>query len=127
MKILLLLSQVMENNEGSSSDKAASFLFENAPLVITLLVLSISIAIILAVFLVILWKFYKKDELILKKYNIDATKEDVEEKMWCIHHIFILKVFLQFLIIRYILPFFLPDKVPQILQSLLVHQRLKKQ
>lgn len=79
MKILLLLSQVMENNEGSSSDKAASFLFENAPLVITLLVLSISIAIILTVFLVILWKYYKKDELILKKYNIDATKEDVEE------------------------------------------------
>ncbi len=63
----------------STANKAANFLFEHASAVITILVLLIAVVIALTVFLILLWKYYKKDELILRKYKINSANEDINE------------------------------------------------
>ncbi len=63
----------------STANKVANFLFEHSAGIITILVLLIAVVIALSVFLVLLWKYYKKDELILKKYNINSSNEDINE------------------------------------------------
>lgn len=61
------------------SNEVANFLFTHHALIVTILVLLVAITIALVVFLTILWKYYKKDELILRKYKINPADEDYEE------------------------------------------------
>ena len=62
-----------------TTNKVAIFLYEHSTVVVFCFVLLVALTIACAVFLIILWRLYKKDELILKKYKIDPSQEDINE------------------------------------------------
>ena len=66
-------------NSNNIHDNAASFIQNNSTLIIIILVVLVSLVIALSSFLIILYRQYHKDELILRKYKIDASNEDVSE------------------------------------------------
>lgn len=76
---MLFYANMEMGNTTQKTNEVANFLFENAPVVITVFVIVCALAIAALIFLAILWKQYKKDELILRKYKIDPSNEDIEE------------------------------------------------
>lgn len=59
--------------------KLAQFMYDNASAMLTLTIILAALVICLGVFLFILYRMYKKDELILRKYKIDVSNEDIDE------------------------------------------------
>ena len=77
IKFLAEISNV--DGDISYPSKLAKFMFEHAPEMLTLIIILACLTICLAVFLFVLFRMYKKDELILRKYKIDVSNEDIDE------------------------------------------------
>ena len=77
IKLLTEISNL--DGEVTFPSKLANFMFSNASEVLALIIVLFSLVVCLGVFLFILFKMYKKDELILRKYKIDVSNEDINE------------------------------------------------
>ena len=77
--ISLILSKIEDASGNiSTADKVANFMFEHSSEIMVALIILLALVICLSVFLILLWKYYKKDELILKKHKIDPANEDID-------------------------------------------------
>ena len=77
IKFLAEISNI--DGEITYPSKLANYMFSHASEMLALIIILASLAICLGVFLFILFRMYKKDELILRKYKIDVSNEDINE------------------------------------------------
>ena len=77
IKFLAEISNV--DGDVSYPSKLAKFMFEHSSEMLALIIVLACLTICLAAFLFILFRMYKKDELILRKYKIDVANENIEE------------------------------------------------
>lgn len=75
------LSYLLVEETTSLHTRIAEFIKSNVSLFIFIFFLLVLVVIALAAFLIILYRQYKKDELVLRKYKIDPSNEDVNELM----------------------------------------------